>query len=326
MVQPDPIVNDHPPPPLDVANEQRQRAPPQLHEAYEPHQQEPRPQDEAYVQHEQEPRPLDHQAYEQHEQEPRPLDHQAYEQHQQEPRPLDHQAYEQHQQEPRPQDEAYDQHDQQEPRPLDHQAYEQHQQEQPQQGIPMPQPPAVEVNIINNINGVPPLEVAAPQRQYRYPQLWHTGLFDCVDDLENAIITLFCPCVTFGQIAAALDNGSETCNLSGFESKGSQFEGMRSTQTLGWSACVASGCIYTCVALVIGLPCIISCTYRTKLRFRLGLVEGPCSDCMTHCCCEYCALCQEYRELNYRGYNPSAGNSLGVINPLARFSVSYAKH
>ncbi|KAJ9550628.1 hypothetical protein OSB04_014673 [Centaurea solstitialis] len=65
------------------------------------------------------------------------------------------------------------------------------------------------------------------------------------------------------------------------------------------------------------MPCIISCRYRSKLRSRFALVEDPCTDCMTHCCCEYCALCQEYRELNHRGINPSAGNSLGLIDPLA---------
>ncbi|MFS8023949.1 putative PLAC8 motif-containing protein [Helianthus anomalus] len=97
----------------------------------------------------------------------------------------------------------------------------------------------------------------------------------------SAIITLCCPCVTFGQIANRIDNGRTSCETA--------------------------GCIYTGIALCIAMPCIYSCTYRTKLRNHFGLFETPASDCITHLCCEYCALCQEYRELNYRGLNPSAG-------------------
>lgn len=38
------------------------------------------------------------------------------------------------------------------------------------------------------------------------------------------------------------------------------------------------------------------------------LKEEPCGDCLLHCFCEACALCQEYRELKNRGYNMSVGN------------------
>ncbi|MBA0734333.1 hypothetical protein Gogos_018260 [Gossypium gossypioides] len=37
------------------------------------------------------------------------------------------------------------------------------------------------------------------------------------------------------------------------------------------------------------------------------LKKHPCGDCLVHCCCEYCALCQEYRELKTRGYDLSIG-------------------
>ena len=37
------------------------------------------------------------------------------------------------------------------------------------------------------------------------------------------------------------------------------------------------------------------------------LAEQPCNDCLVHYCCERCALCQEYRELKHRGFNPSLG-------------------
>ncbi|KAL7605978.1 hypothetical protein Lser_V15G18420 [Lactuca serriola] len=148
---------------------------------------------------------------------------------------------------------------------------------------PPPQPPVVYAPQPPPPPPQPPL-VYAPQLPLPNRLGWTTGLFECMDDPENAIITLFCPCVTFGQLAATIDNGGTSCEMSGL--------------------------IYTVVALVIGMPCIVSCNYRTKLRGRFGLMEEPASDCLTHLCCECCALCQEYRELNHRGFNPSAGKSI----------------
>ncbi|KAF2316833.1 hypothetical protein GH714_042174 [Hevea brasiliensis] len=37
------------------------------------------------------------------------------------------------------------------------------------------------------------------------------------------------------------------------------------------------------------------------------LEAEPLWDCLVHFCCEYCALCQEYRELKSRGYDLSIG-------------------
>ncbi|KAE8667288.1 Protein PLANT CADMIUM RESISTANCE 3 [Hibiscus syriacus] len=38
--------------------------------------------------------------------------------------------------------------------------------------------------------------------------LWSTGVCDCCYDIQNCIITMFCPCITFGQIAEIVDHGS----------------------------------------------------------------------------------------------------------------------
>lgn len=74
-------------------------------------------------------------------------------------------------------------------------------------------------------------------------------------------------------------------------------------------ACTTSGLIYGAILMFIGMPCIMSCTYRTKLRSQYGLMESPAPDWVIHCFCECCALCQEYRELHHRGLDPSIGNS-----------------
>ncbi|XP_022754806.1 uncharacterized protein LOC111303062 [Durio zibethinus] len=110
---------------------------------------------------------------------------------------------------------------------------------------------------------------------------WKTGLFDCMDDPMNALITVCFPCVTFGQVAEIADEGH--------------------------TSCATSGLLYGLIAFLIGVPCILSCTYRTKLRNKFGLEESPAPDWVTHCLCDFCALCQEYRELQRRGWDPSIG-------------------
>ncbi|KAI7725301.1 hypothetical protein M8C21_004516, partial [Ambrosia artemisiifolia] len=120
--------------------------------------------------------------------------------------------------------------------------------------------------------------------QYLAPtQEWSktNGLFDCAEDPENAIITACFPCITFGQIAEIVDNGQTSCTTSGL--------------------------IYCLIASFIGIPCIMSCGYRTKIRNRYGLMETPAPDWVTHLFCEWCALCQEYRELKAHGLDPAIG-------------------
>ncbi|KAL5993970.1 hypothetical protein ACLOJK_038327 [Asimina triloba] len=135
---------------------------------------------------------------------------------------------------------------------------------------------------------------------------WTTGLFDCLDDPSNgdlisltlsissescyplasfanvfgcpfaAIVTVLFPCVTFGQIAEVLDEGRSTCGTS--------------------------GTIYVCTF------CHSSRRYRQKLRMKYELIEALTSDRMAHPYFEWCALCQECRELANRGLHPAFGN------------------
>ena len=103
----------------------------------------------------------------------------------------------------------------------------------------------------------------------------------CITFFSAGCITCFCPCITFGQIAEIVDRGSTSCG--------------------------ASGALYALIAVVTGCGCIYSCFYRSKLRRQYGLAGGSCPDCVVHCCCEGCALCQEYRELKNRGFDLSLG-------------------
>ncbi|XP_020221656.1 protein PLANT CADMIUM RESISTANCE 2 isoform X2 [Cajanus cajan] len=110
---------------------------------------------------------------------------------------------------------------------------------------------------------------------------WSTGLCDCCSDRANCCITCWCPCVTFGRVTEIVDKGSTSCG--------------------------ASGALYTLICCVIGCACLYSCFYRSKMRRQYGLKGNACTDCLLHCCCEYCVLCQEYRELQNRGFDMIIG-------------------
>ncbi|XP_059452963.1 cell number regulator 4-like [Corylus avellana] len=107
------------------------------------------------------------------------------------------------------------------------------------------------------------------------PGQWSTGLCGCFEDCGNCCLTAFAPIVTFGRTAELLDEGRTSCfnPASSFYCGGAFF----------------------------------SYKYRTKLRALYSLPEEPCGDFCVHCWCSSCAICQEYRELKNRGFDPSNG-------------------
>ncbi|XP_021719289.1 protein PLANT CADMIUM RESISTANCE 2-like [Chenopodium quinoa] len=136
--------------------------------------------------------------------------------------------------------------------------------------------------------GIPiPQQSYAPQPPPQYGQhqrtsgSFSTGLCDCCSDMSSCCLTCWCPCITFGRIAEIVDRGS--------------------------TSCCTSGTLYTLLLCLTGCQSIYSCTYRSKLKAQLGMPDNCCADLCSHCCCEYCALCQEYRELQHRGYNLALG-------------------
>ncbi|KAM3705434.1 hypothetical protein ACJW31_03G080300 [Castanea mollissima] len=116
---------------------------------------------------------------------------------------------------------------------------------------------------------------------FQAPVPWSSGLYDCCHDVSNCCLTCWCPCITFGRIADIVDKGSKT---TGF-----------------------SEVVYALIANLIGCGCLYSYPYRTKIRQQYMLEEKPCGDCLVHFCCEPCALCQEYRELEARGFDMTIG-------------------
>jgi len=64
------------------------------------------------------------------------------------------------------------------------------------------------------------------------------------------------------------------------------------------------------------------------MRQQYMLKDSPCCDCLVHCCCESCALCQEYRELENRGFDMERGMYIvllcsSIIFILLSFGVQF---
>ncbi|XP_076888681.1 protein PLANT CADMIUM RESISTANCE 2-like [Bidens hawaiensis] len=116
-----------------------------------------------------------------------------------------------------------------------------------------------------------------PPQPKNYDGQWSTGVCDCMDNVTNCCITLWCPCITFEQIAEIVDEGTTSCEVHAV--------------------------LYTLVLLVTGCQCIYSCIYRSKMRKQYMLPGDPFCDCLLHLFCESCVLCQEYRELKNRGFD-----------------------
>ncbi|CAN0876405.1 Protein PLANT CADMIUM RESISTANCE 2 [Linum grandiflorum] len=129
------------------------------------------------------------------------------------------------------------------------------------------------------------------------PLPWSTGLCDCLDDCSSCCLTVWCPCITFGRIAEVVDRGSTPCALN--------------------------GALYALMLWMFGCACLLSCFYRAKMRGQWSLEEKPCADCSVHLFCESCALCQEYRELQNKGFDLSMGWH-GNAERFRRFAAAAA--
>ncbi|KAJ8770081.1 hypothetical protein K2173_010126 [Erythroxylum novogranatense] len=110
---------------------------------------------------------------------------------------------------------------------------------------------------------------------------WSSGLCDCFSDMPSCCLTAWCPCITFCRIADIVDKGKTTSLMSGG--------------------------VFAILACATGCSGLYSWISRSKMRKEYMLEETPCNDFCVHCCCEPCALCQEYRELQNRGFDMSIG-------------------
>ncbi|KAI4357596.1 hypothetical protein L6164_001534 [Bauhinia variegata] len=111
---------------------------------------------------------------------------------------------------------------------------------------------------------------------------WSSGLCDCCSDANSCCLTIWCPCVTFGRIAEIVDQGTLGCCFHG-------------------TLCCLLGAFFHLA------PSLYTCIYRKNMRATYNIEGNQCVDCLLSFFCFNLSLCQQYRELKARGYDPSAG-------------------
>ncbi|KAK1572037.1 hypothetical protein Q3G72_026605 [Acer saccharum] len=112
---------------------------------------------------------------------------------------------------------------------------------------------------------------------------WQTDLFDCCEEPCLSLKTCVYPCGIFSRIANAVSKGK-----------------------ISRERAVNYAMAYF---LFCGCCCYTACI-RIKLRETFNIEGGACDDFLTHlmCCC--CALVQEWRELELRGFEGCQGRKM----------------
>ncbi|KAK9812477.1 hypothetical protein WJX73_003187 [Symbiochloris irregularis] len=101
-------------------------------------------------------------------------------------------------------------------------------------------------------------------------QVWQNGLCGCTNDCSDCCFGCFClPCMW-----------------------GRNYRDFHPDQKGACAPC-CKYCFSFCGC------CCLAGALRGQIRGRYNLAERPCQDCMVHCCCGPCAVCQEAREIKY---------------------------
>nr|GEW53692.1 PLAC8 motif-containing protein [Tanacetum cinerariifolium] len=79
------------------------------------------------------------------------------------------------------------------------------------------------------------------------------------------------------------------------------------TNCWGQNSCIVYILVHGGILYFTGLACLLSAYYRIKMSNLYKLPNDPLINILLHVLCEPCALCQEYRELQTRGFNMQLG-------------------
>lgn len=145
----------------------------------------------------------------------------------------------------------------------------------------------------------PPMGGSSEPLQKVFTSSWQDQWNDCGAEPETCLLSCCCPCVQFGKNYAAvrpLTYGAHP-QQTVEENKG--------------ACCLAAlaymGATYFCGCLGAG---VAGCFVRQEIKKKYGITTGECSDSpsdfLLHCCCQPCALSQEWRELKFRADQPAA--------------------
>ncbi|KAL3840743.1 hypothetical protein ACJIZ3_025334 [Penstemon smallii] len=171
---------------------------------------------------------------------------------------------------------------------------------QPTMPPPIFHPPLHGENYSAPILYIKQTPVGIEQQDQKIETDWNSTLFDCHSDFNVCCKTTICPWITSSEIAEIV-----------YEGKTSKREAMI---IIGFCSC----CMW-----------MYTCYNRTTIRSKFNIKGSPSLDCVTHAFCLPCALCQEYRELDHRGFDPSLGwfeNLERQRNAVAIYTVTPPQH
>ncbi|XP_021903934.1 protein MID1-COMPLEMENTING ACTIVITY 1-like [Carica papaya] len=112
---------------------------------------------------------------------------------------------------------------------------------------------------------------------------WQVDLFDCCREPCLSLKACIYPCGIFSRIANAVSGGKISREKA-------------INDLMAYS--LLCGC------------CCYSCCVRTKLRKNFNIEGGVCDDFLTHLVCFCCAMVQEWRELEVRGFAGCQGRKM----------------
>lgn len=105
--------------------------------------------------------------------------------------------------------------------------------------------------------------------------VWTSGICDCFSDMSTCCLSCWCPCVQYGKNVEALTK----------------------------QACAGPCVTFFCLQIMcFGSSWIVSHQTRVDLRAKFGIEGNCCADCCCHLWCRCCAIAQEAREIQKRGF------------------------
>ena len=105
--------------------------------------------------------------------------------------------------------------------------------------------------------------------------VWTSGICDCFSDMSTCCLSCWCPCIQYGKNVEALTK--QTCA----------------------GPCTTFFCLQI---MCFGSSWLVSHQTRVDLRAKFGIDGNCCADCCCHLWCRCCAIAQEAREIQKRGF------------------------
>ncbi len=104
---------------------------------------------------------------------------------------------------------------------------------------------------------------------------WTTDICGCTSNCCNLCMVMWCPCVTYGQIAHRVGSNG-CCDNCG---------------------CCCNGCLFLLFKGSM-LSCCATYLLRRKVAEKMGIQSNCCSDTICSICCEPCVMCQMANHLD----------------------------